>query len=60
MKKIRAAGGDIIKGRGKGGHILVRLNGRATTIPLHGDNDIDPDFLDDICKQLGTRLRSLP
>jgi len=60
LKKIKAAGGEIIKGRGKGGHILIKLNGRATTVPTHGDNDIDPDFLDDICKQLGTRLRSLP
>ncbi len=60
IKKLKAAGADIVRGRGKGGHLLVRLNGRSTTVPTHGDDDIDPDFLDDICKQLGTRLRRLP
>jgi len=60
LKKLRAAGAEVVRGRGKGGHLLARLNGRSTTIPVHGDDDIDPDFLDDICKQLGTRLRNLP
>ncbi|AUB81914.1 hypothetical protein THSYN_13735 [Candidatus Thiodictyon syntrophicum] len=59
IKLLKAAGADIIKHRGKGGHYLVTLNGRQTTVPMHGDADYDPEFLDDICKQLETRLRDL-
>jgi len=59
LKLLKAAGAEIIKNRGKGGHYLVRLNGRQTTVPQHGDTDYDPEFLDDICKQLDTRLRSI-
>jgi hypothetical protein len=28
-------------------------------VPMHGDTDYSPEFLDDICKQLNTRLRSI-
>lgn len=58
VKLLKRNGAEIIKGRGKGGHILVKLHGRTTTVPIHG-TDYDPDFLDDICKQLGTRLKEL-
>ena len=59
LKLLKAAQAEIIKNRGKGGHYLVKLNGRQTTVPMHGDTDYDAEFLDDICKQLGTRLRHL-
>ena len=59
LKLLQAANAEIIKGRGKGGHYLVRLNGRQATVPVHGATDYDAEFLDDICKQLGTRLRNL-
>ena len=59
LKLLKAAGADIIKNRGEGGHYLVGLNGRQATVPMHGDTDYDPEFLDDICKQLNTRLRSI-
>lgn len=59
LKLLKSAGAEIIRNRGKGGHYLVRLNGRSTTMPVHGDTDYDPDFLDDICKQLDTRLRDI-
>lgn len=59
LKLLKAIGAEIIKGRGKGGHVLVRLNGRQATVPSHGDIDFDPEFLDDICKQLGARLREV-
>ena len=49
----------MTKGRGKGGHVLVSLNGMATTVPQHGDTDYDPVFLDDICKQLKTRRKDI-
>ena len=59
LKLLKAAGAEIIKNRGKGGHYLVKLNGKQTTVPIHGDTDYDPEFLYDICKQLNTRLRSI-
>lgn len=59
LKLLKAAGAEIIKSRGKGGHYLAKLNSRQATVPMHGDTDYDPEFLDDICKQLNTRLRSI-
>jgi len=59
LKLLRAAGAEILKGRGKGGHVLVVFQGKQATVPTHGDTDYDPDFFDDICKQLGTRLREI-
>lgn len=59
LKLLKAAGATVDKGRGKGGHVLVTLNKRQATVPVHGDADFAPDFLDDICKQLGTRLKEL-
>jgi len=59
LKLLKANGATVDASRGKGGHVLVTLNGKQTTVPSHGDTDFDPDFLDDICKQRGTRLREL-
>lgn len=59
LKLLKTAQAEIIKNRGKGGHYLVKLNGKQTTVPMHGDTDYDPEFLDDICKQLGTRLKEI-
>ena len=59
LKLLKACGAEIIKNRGNGGHCLVKLSGRQTTVPMHGDTDYAPEFLDDICKQLNTRLRSI-
>ena len=59
LKLLKSAGAGIIRNRGKGGHYLVQLNGKSTTVPVHGDTDFDPDFLDNICKQLNTRLRDI-
>ena len=59
LRLRKRAGARIANKRGKGGHYLVRLNGRATTVPAHRDADYDPRFFDDICKQLSTRLENL-
>ena len=59
LKLLKASGAQIVKNRGKGGHHLVKLNNRQATVPMHGDTDYDPAFLDDICKQLNTRLRKI-
>ncbi len=36
LKFLKARGVEIIKNRGNGGHYLVKLNGRQTTVPMHG------------------------
>ena len=59
VKLLKAAGAVMIKSRGKGGHYLIMLNGKKTTVPIHGDTDYSPDFLDEVCKQLNTRLREI-
>ena len=59
VKLLKAAGAEVIKNRGKGGHYLIMLSGKKTTVPMHGDTDYSPDFLDGVCKQLNTRLREI-
>lgn len=59
LRLLKRAGAVIDKKRGKGSHYLIRLNGKATTVPVHGGTDYDPRFFDDICKQLATRLEKL-
>ena len=53
IRKLRKAGVAIEERRGKGGHVLARYRGKQTTIPVHGDTDLGPIFLRQICRQLG-------
>ena len=53
IRKLRKAGVEIIRGRGKGGHCLAKYQGKQCTIPFHGDMDIAKPFLKELCKQLG-------
>ncbi len=53
IKKLKKHGVEIIKGRGKGGHQLAEYNGKQSTIPIHGDTDLGPQFIKMLCKQLG-------
>ncbi len=53
IKRLRSHGVEIIEKRGKGGHVLAKFGGKQSTIPVHGDTDFDPVFLQKICKQLG-------
>jgi predicted RNA binding protein YcfA (HicA-like mRNA interferase family) len=52
IRKLRQAGVEVIKSRGKGGHVVLRYRGRQTTVPMHGARDIGPDFVRNLCKQL--------
>ena len=52
IRRLKAAGVEIIKSRGKGGHVVARYRGRQTTVPIHGSRDLGPDFIREICKQL--------
>jgi predicted RNA binding protein YcfA (HicA-like mRNA interferase family) len=54
---LRRAGVSIITDRGKGGHVLAKYHGRQTTIPIHSDHELSPDFLKTlVVKQLGLEL----
>jgi predicted RNA binding protein YcfA (HicA-like mRNA interferase family) len=53
LRRLRAAGVMIEKGRGKGGHVRASYGEAWSIVPVHGDTDIDPQFLKRICKQLG-------
>ncbi len=59
IQKLRRMGVEIIEGRGKGGHVLAKYEGKQTTIPIHGDVDLGKVFLKKICKQLGIEFESL-
>ena len=53
IKRLKNQNVEIIRGRGKGGHYLAKYRGKQTTIPVHGDSDLGPNFIRMICKQLG-------
>lgn len=53
IRKLKKIGVEFTKGRGKGGHQLARYKEKQTTIPVHGDSDLGPNFIKMICKQLG-------
>ncbi|MEW5912979.1 MAG: type II toxin-antitoxin system HicA family toxin [Thermodesulfobacteriota bacterium] len=54
---LKKAGVVIISDRGKGGHVLAKYRGRQTTIPIHSDHELSPDFLKMlVVKQLGLEL----
>jgi predicted RNA binding protein YcfA (HicA-like mRNA interferase family) len=42
IRKLQAAGVEIDKSRGKGGHIGLRYKGKRTVLPVHGAADIGP------------------
>ena len=54
-----AIGADIDKSHGKGGHAMVKLNGRVSFIPLHGSHEIPTGTLRSICRQLDIDPRAL-
>jgi predicted RNA binding protein YcfA (HicA-like mRNA interferase family) len=53
VRKLRRLGVEIEPRRGKGGHVRVRYEGRASVVLMHGDKDIGPNLVHEICKQLG-------
>lgn len=59
IRKLRQAGVLIVEGRGKGGHQFAIYQGKRTTVPFHGDDDLSPPFLKTICKQLGLDPRDV-
>jgi mRNA interferase HicA len=59
LRRLRRTGAEIVAKRGKGSHVLVRYKGRSSTVPLHGGLDLDPDFLKEVCKQLGLEPKEI-
>ena len=57
IRRLKAAGVEIIESRGKGGHVVARYGDRQTTVPIHGSRDIGPDFIRALCKQLGLDVK---
>lgn len=52
IRKLSRLGAEVITGRGKGGHVLVRINGHQAPIPT-GSGDLKKGTLAAILKQLG-------
>jgi predicted RNA binding protein YcfA (HicA-like mRNA interferase family) len=54
LRHLRRRGATIVTDRGKGGHILVELNGRRAYVPT-GSGDIKTGTLFGILRTLGIR-----
>ncbi len=52
IRKLKALGVTVEKGRGKGGHMVLRYQGKWTTLAVHS-GDMPPLHIKTICKQLG-------
>lgn len=59
LKRLKRNGAKVQLNRGKGGHVLVEYQNRQTTVPVHGDKDLSPEFLKQICKQIGLDHRTI-
>jgi predicted RNA binding protein YcfA (HicA-like mRNA interferase family) len=59
IKKLQALGVKIETGRGKGGHVQARFNGRKTVIKTHGGKDLSKNYVNLVCKQLGINQEDL-
>lgn len=59
LRKLNRMGAEVIPNRGKGGHVLVILNGRRTTIATNSRADIAKGTFHAILKQLGITREQL-
>ena len=59
IKKLQALGVEIETGRGKGGHVQARFNGKKTVIKTHGATDLSKNYVNLVCKQLGVNQEDL-
>jgi predicted RNA binding protein YcfA (HicA-like mRNA interferase family) len=59
LRKLQAAGVTVTASRGKGGHVYLVYGNRWSTLGFHGSDDIGPNFLREICKQLGIDWRNV-
>ena len=58
LRRLRRLGAEIVTGRGKGGHVMVRLQGRVTFVPT-SSGELPPGTLASILRALGVRRDQL-
>jgi predicted RNA binding protein YcfA (HicA-like mRNA interferase family) len=58
LRKLRRMGARVVPGRGKGGHVMVLLDGRKTFV-LTGSGEIKTGTLRIILRDLGLALDDL-
>ena len=54
LRRLRRVGAEIVAGRGKGGHVMVRRGEMATYVPT-GTGEVPPGTIAAILKGLGLR-----
>jgi predicted RNA binding protein YcfA (HicA-like mRNA interferase family) len=59
LRRLRQLGAQIVPGRGKGGHVLVLLDGERTIVPT-GSGELPPGTLATIRRQLKLSRDKLP
>ena len=58
LRRLRGVGAEIVTGRGKGGHVMVRFQGRVTYVPT-GSGELPPGTFAAILRALGLRRDEL-
>lgn len=58
LRRLRKLGAEVITGRGKGGHVLVKLGEHQTVVPT-GTRELPTGTVAAVCKQLGLRPEEL-
>jgi predicted RNA binding protein YcfA (HicA-like mRNA interferase family) len=58
LRRLRRLGAEVVTGRGKGGHVMVRLGGRESYVPT-GRGEVKTGTLAAILKQLDLRRDQL-
>ena len=54
LRRLSRHGAEIVTGRGKGGHVMVRLQGRVTYVPT-GSGELPTGTVRSILRALGLR-----
>ncbi|HYU13057.1 MAG TPA: type II toxin-antitoxin system HicA family toxin [Stellaceae bacterium] len=58
LRRLRRLGAEVVTGRGKGGHVMVKLGNRRAIVAT-GSGEIPPGTFAAILKQLGLRREQL-
>jgi predicted RNA binding protein YcfA (HicA-like mRNA interferase family) len=58
LRRLRRLGAEVVTGRGKGGHVMVRLGRRESYVPI-GRGEVKTGTLAAILKQLDLRRDQL-
>jgi predicted RNA binding protein YcfA (HicA-like mRNA interferase family) len=58
LRKLRRLGAEVISDRGKGGHVMVVLDGRRTFVPT-GSGELKRGLVAGVLKALGVKPEDL-